>query len=119
ITLTVADDGADERTDVIIQSSAGGNHNLLDGAVDQDTVAASPLKGSIVKGNSTPKWGVLPLGTDGFFLKSSGGDLIYVAIAQSDVTGLVSALAAKADLVSGQVPSSELGNALVFAIGAT
>lgn len=38
------------------QASSGGNHDLLDGTVDQDTLAGSVVRGDIIYGNSTPKW---------------------------------------------------------------
>lgn len=43
-------------------------HNLLDGILDQDTVAASVVVGDLVYGNVTPKWDRLPKGTTGQLL---------------------------------------------------
>jgi hypothetical protein len=57
----------------------GGTHNLLDGTVHPDTVAQSPTRGSLVYGNSTPKWDELPIGTAGRFVKSDGTDVRYTS----------------------------------------
>ena len=42
-----------------LESGGGGggsNHDLLDGSVDQDTLAGSVVLGDLIAGNSTPKW---------------------------------------------------------------
>ena len=46
----------------------GTPHDLLDGAVDQDTVAAAVQEGDLIYGNSTPKWDRLAKGTDDYVL---------------------------------------------------
>lgn len=38
----------------------GTPHDLLDGVVDQDTVASPVVKGGLIFGNATPKWDQLP-----------------------------------------------------------
>lgn len=81
ISMTVADDGTDERANVTINASVGGNHSLLDGLVDQDTVATSVLRGMLIIGNSTSKWGGLPLGSNNQVVKSNGLDIVYDTIA--------------------------------------
>jgi len=53
----------------------GGFHNLLS-ATHQDTESASPLRGSIITGQTaTPEWRRLVLGTTGQILKSDGTDI--------------------------------------------
>lgn len=56
-------------------SGGGGNtpHDLLDGNIDQDTVATTVVKGMIVIGNATPKWGALAIGAAGLALLVSSG----------------------------------------------
>ena len=54
----------------------GITHNLLS-ATHPDTVAASPVRGDILIGNSTPKWDKLALDTIGKVLRSDGTDLNY------------------------------------------
>jgi hypothetical protein len=49
-------------------------HNLLDGSVHPDTLAASPVRGDIVVANSTPLWTKLAIGTTGKFLRTNGTD---------------------------------------------
>lgn len=44
---------------------AASPHNLLDGSVDQDTVAQAAVKGTLIVGNATPAWDGLAVGTDG------------------------------------------------------
>jgi hypothetical protein len=57
-------------------STFGGNgpHPLLDGTINDDTLAAAPLRGSLIVGNSTPKWSRLTLGANGTVLTSNGTD---------------------------------------------
>jgi hypothetical protein len=88
ITLTITDDGAGEKVNIQIDSSAGGNHNLLDGAIDADTVAQAAVRGMIIVGNLTPKWSGLALGGAGTYPRSNGTDLVYANITQADVSGI-------------------------------
>lgn len=50
-------------------------HDLLDGSVDQDTVAGSVVRGDLIVGNSTPKWARKAKGSANQRLRmDSGGD---------------------------------------------
>lgn len=56
------------------QSVTYGPHALLDGLVNSDTVAQTVTRGSLIYGNSTPKWDELVLGSAGQTLRSNGTD---------------------------------------------
>lgn len=58
-------------------SGGGATNALLDGANHTDTVAQAVTRGSIIYGDSTPKWNELVLGTVGQVLMSDGTDLYY------------------------------------------
>lgn len=77
-TLWFTDDAG---TDV--QLGLGSNHALLDGSVHSDTVADDVTRGSIVYGNSTPKWDELVIGAADTFLGSDGTDVSYRTAAQT------------------------------------
>jgi hypothetical protein len=47
-------------------------HDLLDGNVDQDTVAKPAVEGSLILGNATPKWDTLGIGANKDVLTSNG-----------------------------------------------
>jgi hypothetical protein len=47
---------------------------LLDGNVHTDTISAAPADGSLIVGNSTPKWQTLPIGTPSTVLMSNGSN---------------------------------------------
>ena len=51
-----------------------GSNTLLDGSVHTDTVAQTVSRGSIIYGDSTPKWNELTIGSNGQFLYSSALD---------------------------------------------
>lgn len=53
-------------------------HNLLDGSVHPDTVAQGATKGSMIVGNSTPKWDELVVGTDTFVLTADSTQTLGV-----------------------------------------
>lgn len=55
-------------------ASGGSSHNLLDGSTHPDTVAQSVSRGSLIVGNSTPKWDELVIGSASTLLKSDGTD---------------------------------------------
>lgn len=59
------------------RGGGGSNHDLLDGSVAQDTVAAAVSRGSLVVGNSTPKWGELVIGAANRVLTSDGTDAAW------------------------------------------
>jgi|SRR6185437_13171163 len=85
ISITETDDAVGEKVDVTINASVGGNHNLLDGNVDQDTTNSAAARGSIIVGNSTPKWTVLALGGSGTYLRSNGTDLVFSGLQSADI----------------------------------
>ncbi len=59
--------------------AAGGvsNHAILDGSVHTDSVADDVTRGSLIYGNSTPKWDELVKGAANTFLGSDGTDISY------------------------------------------
>ena len=63
----------------IFKAAAGGgaNHDILDGSVHQDSVADGVTRGSVIYGNSTPKWDELVIGANTKLLMSDGTDLAY------------------------------------------
>lgn len=69
-------------------------HPLLDGLINNDTVAQSPTRGSLIYGNATPKWDELVLGASGKILRSDGTDILY-----SDFT--IPASFAQGDIIYG------------------
>ncbi len=74
----------------ITGTSAGGVsvHTLLDGTVHTDTVAQTPTRGSLVKGNSTPAWDELVIGAAARVLRSDGSDASWAQVAlATDVSG--------------------------------
>lgn len=58
-------------------------HNLLS-ATHGDTLAGAVARGSLIVGNSTPKWAPLPLGAANTVLKSNGTDAAWSAIQTLD-----------------------------------
>jgi hypothetical protein len=56
--------------------TGGGNHNILDGSTHSDSVAQGVTRGSLIYGNSTPKWDELTLasGGQGYVLVNDGTD---------------------------------------------
>lgn len=55
-------------------AAASSSNTLLDGSAHSDTVAQTVSRGSLVYGNSTPKWDELAVGTANTVLKSDGTD---------------------------------------------
>lgn len=74
--------------DAAIDSGAGGwmelargmsAHSLLDGIIHPDTTAAVVTRGSLIKGNSGPKWAEFPVGAEEEILRvTAAADLEYV-----------------------------------------
>jgi hypothetical protein len=90
ISLSISDDAANEEVDVTISAAGGGSssHNLLDGVVHPDTEATTVQRGMLVVGKlsgAVVKWGGLPLGSAGRFLKSNGTDAVWDVIQASDL----------------------------------
>jgi len=67
-------------TDVSWQTPASPTNNLLDGANHLDTVAQGASRGSLIYGNSTPKWDELVIGSANTVLRSDGTDASWGAI---------------------------------------
>lgn len=61
---------------------ASGAHAILDGSVHSDSVADAVTRGSLIYGNSTPKWDELVLGAANTFVGSDGTDISYRTAAQ-------------------------------------
>ena len=83
-------DGSAGKHKKVLLTNIGGSatpHNLLDGTVNIDTVAASVQRGDIIVGNPSAKWDRLSKGTSGQYLKSNGTDVLYATIDISEVTG--------------------------------
>ena len=72
-------------------TGAASTNALLDGTNHTDTVAQGVTRGSLIYGNSTPKWDELILGAANRFLKSDGTDAAWgqVDLASGDVTGVL------------------------------
>jgi hypothetical protein len=90
IILSISDDAANEEVDVTISAAGSGSssHNLLDGVVHPDTEATTVQRGMLIVGKlsgAVVKWGGLPLGAAGSFLKSSGTDAVWDVIQASDL----------------------------------
>jgi hypothetical protein len=90
ISLSISDDAANEEVDITISAAGGGSssHNLLDGVVHPDTEATTVQRGMLVVGKlsgAVVKWGGLPLGSAGRFLKSNGTDAVWDVIQASDL----------------------------------
>lgn len=56
-------------------------HVLLDGSIHTDTVADAPVRGDIIRGNSTPKWARLAKGSANQVVSTDGTDVLYQALA--------------------------------------
>lgn len=59
-------------------------HNLLSSS-HGDTLAASVVRGDIIRGNTTPAWSRLALGGNNLYLKSNATDLVYSTLAAGGV----------------------------------
>ncbi|MEM2567687.1 MAG: hypothetical protein QXH20_04350 [Candidatus Bathyarchaeia archaeon] len=97
VTITVADNTANNRVDVTIAAAgAGGSseHSLLS-ATHNDTNPASVTRGAIISGqlmaDNTIKWALLALGTAGQVLKSNGTDILWSNVDWTEITNKPSA----------------------------
>lgn len=57
--------------------TGGGNHNILDGSNHSDSVAGTVARGTMIVGNSTPKWSLLAFqasGASGYVLATDSTD---------------------------------------------
>jgi hypothetical protein len=79
-------------------------HALL-GPDHNDTATASPVRGSLIVGNSGPVWDALALGTAEFVLYSDGTDALYTRLGQNtpfeDGTALLPSVTFTGDTTTG------------------
>lgn len=61
-------------------ASTIGTHTILDAAVHTDSVTQAVTRGSLIYGNSTPKWDELAIGAAGRFLGSDGTDVSWTVL---------------------------------------
>ena len=80
-------------------------HNLLS-ATHPDTVVASPVRGDIIVGNTTPAWTKLALGSTGKILRSDGTDLVYTTCTYPTTTTINRILYSSANDVVGQITTA-------------
>ncbi|KKN37564.1 hypothetical protein LCGC14_0762040, partial [marine sediment metagenome] len=78
--VTATDDPGNNRTNVNIPGAVQTPHDLLDGLINQDTVANTPTRGSLIIGNLTPLWDELLIGTLNQVLQSDGLDAVWADI---------------------------------------
>jgi hypothetical protein len=99
------DDAGNDQTDCTIATQT----SALLSSTHTDTSAASVVRGDIIRGNSTPAWERLAIGSKGFGLLSDGTDAAWGAVATvltkgssqssigtsyTDITGLTTTVAA-------------------------
>lgn len=79
---------------ITIDSTGGGGTNaLLDGTAHTDTVAQAVTRGSLIYGNSTPKWDELVIGATARVLRSNGTDVSWAQVVlTTDVTNTLPAV---------------------------
>jgi hypothetical protein len=84
--------------------AGGSSHNLLDGSVHSDTVAQSVSRGSLIVGNSTPKWDELVIGGASTLLKSDGTDASWgtVNLLSAFHGDTTAGTVARGDVITGQ-----------------
>lgn len=72
------------------QRTIASAHTLLTSTVITDALTTAVLRGSIVVGNSTPKWTSLPIGVTARVLRSDGNDPSWAQVVlTTDVTGIL------------------------------
>ena len=64
-------------TGTTLSATGTGSNALLDGSNHTDTVAQTVSRGSLIYGNSTPKWDELTIGANGTVLSSDGTDVSW------------------------------------------
>jgi hypothetical protein len=67
--------------------AVGTPHALLDGSVNNDTLAGAPTRGAVIVANSTPAWAAKAIGAIGTLLQSDGTDTIWSLLADANVAG--------------------------------
>jgi hypothetical protein len=86
---------------------AGGAHDTLS-ATHTDTLASAVSRGSIIYGNSTPKWAELAVGNAGQVITTDGTDVMWGAGASGAPTAAqYLTLAAHADLTAERILSPQ------------
>lgn len=78
---------ANNADDITITSS-GGSTVLLDGSAHTDTVAQTVSRGSLIYGDSTPKWNELTIGSSGKVIHSDGTDASWQTLVEADIPTL-------------------------------
>lgn len=74
-------------TETQVDGGGGGTaHAILDGSTHSDSVAQTVSRGSLIYGNSTPKWDELTIGAAGSHVRSDGTDAAWSNIGVSLVT---------------------------------
>jgi hypothetical protein len=68
------------------QAPAGAAHNILSATHTDTPGAAAVVRGDVLRGDATPDWNRLALGTQGFFFKSDGTDANWQRISAQTVT---------------------------------
>jgi len=66
-------------TPVTDSGGSGGTHDLLS-ATHPDTVASAVSQGSLIRGNSTPKWEEYDKGTEGYVLYAAASDVEWTQL---------------------------------------
>lgn len=82
--VLAVDDPGNNRINITIPGFLA--HPLLDGTQNNDTVAQSPTRGSLIYGNATPFWDELLKGANGTFLKSNTTDIFWSGIVKADIS---------------------------------
>src|SRR3990167_1502011 len=75
--LGFVSEGGGNWREITRRLAAASTNALLDGSKHTDTVAQAVSRGSIVYGNSTPKWDELTIGTARKILESDGTDVSW------------------------------------------
>lgn len=88
-------------------------HNLLDASTHPDTVAQTVTRGSLIYGNSTPKWDELVIGAANRVLASDGTDAAWTALTVSHLPTFALLSSTHSDTLAGTVVLGDLihGNA--------
>lgn len=93
-------------TDANWAAPAAAAHTILNATAHTDSVTQTVSRGSLIYGNSTPKWDELPIGTSGFVLTSNGTDVSWATAAHNILSATHSdstaASVVRGDLITGQ-----------------
>ena len=102
--LVIIEDSADSNNKKRAQvgnlpggGGGGADHNILDGSVHLDSVAQAVTRGSLIHGNSTPKWDELAIGAVKSVLSSDGTDPVW------DTTPTVASITTTTDVITDDV----------------